>query len=102
MDPVSKSPLYVLTNRTGIDGSRAVLSDRFLQEVAHQLGTDDLCLLPSSRNEMLADDIAAVGDVEIVSRIKPPIRWLEFFCHRQKTGGKAKKAFSHERSGSHA
>ena len=61
--PVSKSPLHVLTNRTGIDGSRAVLSDRFLQEVAHQLGTDELCLLPSSRDEMLAADIAAVGDI---------------------------------------
>lgn len=61
--PVGKSPLHVLTNRTGIDGSRAVLSDRFLQEVAHQLGTDELCLLPSSRDEMLAADIAAVGDI---------------------------------------
>lgn len=69
MDPVSKSPLYVLTNRTGIDGSRAVLSDRFLQEVAHQLGTDDLCLLPSSRNEMLAADIAAVGDIAEVKNV---------------------------------
>ena len=69
LDPVSKSLLYVLTNRTGIDGSRAVLSDRFLQEVAHQLGTDDLCLLPSSRNEMLAADIASVGDIAEVKNV---------------------------------
>ncbi len=60
---VGKSPLHVLTNMTGIDGSRAVLSDRFLQEVAQRLGTDELCLLPSSRDEMLAADIAAVGDI---------------------------------------
>lgn len=60
---VRKSPFYVLTNQTRIDGSRVVLSDRFLQEVAHQLGTDELCLLPSSRDEMLAADIAAIGDI---------------------------------------
>lgn len=58
-----KSPLHILTNQTGIDGSRAVLSDRFLQEVAQQLGTDELCLLPSSRDEMLAADIAVI-DIE--------------------------------------
>lgn len=61
--PVKKSLLYILTNQTGIDGSRAILSDRFLQEVAHRLGTDELCLLPSSRDEMLAADIAAI-DIE--------------------------------------
>lgn len=59
-----KSPLHILTNRTGIDGSRAILSDRFLQEVAHCLGTDELCLLPSSRDEMLAADIAVMGDIK--------------------------------------
>lgn len=58
-----KSPLHILTNRTGIDGSRAVLSDRFLQEVAQRLKADELCLLPSSRDEMLAADIAVI-DIE--------------------------------------
>lgn len=58
-----KSPFYVLTNQTRIDGSRAVLSDRFLQEVAKRLETDELCLLPSSRDEMLAADTAAMGDI---------------------------------------
>lgn len=58
-----KSPLHILTNRTGIDGSRAILSDQFLQEVAHRLGADELCLLPSSRDEMLAADIAVMGDI---------------------------------------
>ncbi len=58
-----KSPLHILTNQTGIDGSRAVLSDQFLQEVAHCLGTEELCLLPSSRDEMLAADIAVI-DIE--------------------------------------
>lgn len=61
--PVNKSPLHILTNQTGIDGSRAILSDRFLQEVAQQLGTDELCLLPSSRDEMLAADTTIVGDI---------------------------------------
>lgn len=59
-----KSPLHILTNQTGIDGSRAILSDQFLQEVAHRLGADELCLLPSSRDEMLAADIAVMGDIE--------------------------------------
>lgn len=59
-----KSPLHILTNQTGIDGSRAILSDQFLQEVAQRLGADELCLLPSSRDEMLAADIAVIGDIE--------------------------------------
>lgn len=59
-----KSPLHILTNQTGIDGSRAILSDRFLQEVAQRLGADELCLLPSSRDEMLAADIAVMGDIK--------------------------------------
>lgn len=59
-----KSPFYVLTNQTRIDGSRAVLSDRFLQEVAKRLETDELYLLPSSRDEMLAADIEAIGDIK--------------------------------------
>lgn len=58
-----KSPLHILTNQTGIDGSRAILSDQFLQEVAQRLGADELCLLPSSRDEMLAADIAVI-DIE--------------------------------------
>ena len=58
-----KSPLHILTNQTGIDGSRAILSDQFLQEVAHRLGADELYLLPSSRDEMLAADTAAI-DIE--------------------------------------
>lgn len=58
-----KSPLYVLTNQTGIDGSCSILSDRFLQEVVQKLRADELCLLPSSRNEMLAADIAAAGGI---------------------------------------
>lgn len=58
-----KSPLHILTNQTGIDGSRAVLSDQFLQEVAQRLGADELCLLPSNWDEMLVADIAVMGDI---------------------------------------
>lgn len=65
--PARKSPLHVLTNKAGIDGSRAVLSDQFLQEVAQQLGTDELCLLPSSRGEMIA---AAMTDAGVPERLK--------------------------------
>lgn len=62
-----KSRLYVLTNRTGNDGSRAVLSDRFMQEAAQQMGADELCLVPSSRNEMIA---AAMTDADVPRRLK--------------------------------
>ena len=65
--PAGKSQLYVLTNRTGTDGSRAVLSDCFMQEVARQLGTDELCLVPSSRNEMIAD---VMTDADVSERLK--------------------------------
>ena len=44
-------PLYVLTSQTGVDGSRAVLSDRFLQEVAQQLGTHLLSVYSSTPAE---------------------------------------------------
>ena len=60
-------PLYVLTSQTGVDGSRAVLSDQFLQEVAQQLGTDELCLVPSSCNEMIA---AVMTDAGVPERLK--------------------------------
>ena len=65
--PAGKSPLHVLTNQTGTDGSRAILSDRFMQEAARQLGTDELCLVPSSRNEMIA---AAMTDAGVPERLK--------------------------------
>lgn len=65
--PAGKSPLHVLTNQTGTDGSRAILSDRFMQEAARQLETDELCLVPSSRNEMIA---AAMADADVPERLK--------------------------------
>lgn len=65
--PAGKLQLYVLTNRTGTDGSRAILSDRFMQEAARQLETDELCLVPSSRNEMIA---AAMTDADVSERLK--------------------------------
>lgn len=65
--PAGKSQLYVLTNRTGTDGSCAILSDRFMQEAARQLETDELCLVPSSRNEMIA---AAMTDAGVPERLK--------------------------------
>ena len=68
-----KSPLHILTNQTGIDGNRAILSDRFLQEVAQRLGADELCLLPSSRDEMLAADIAVMGDIKKLKNKVMPV-----------------------------
>lgn len=61
--PAREPLLYVLSNKTNIDGSCAVLSDRFMQSVSEKLGTDEVYLLPSSRDEMLAVNPAIAGDV---------------------------------------
>ena len=63
MYPVREPLLFVLTNHANTDGSRAVLSDRFMQSVAERLGTDELYLLPASRDEMLAVSPAIADDV---------------------------------------
>lgn len=63
MFPTREPLLYVLSNKTNTDGSRAVLSDRFMQSVTEKLGVDELYLLPSSRDEMLAVKPEIVGDV---------------------------------------
>lgn len=62
--PLREPSLYVLTNRAGTDGSCAVLSDKFMKEVAEHLGAEALYLLPSSRDEMLAVSPAIAGDIE--------------------------------------
>lgn len=61
--PAREPLLYVLSNQENTDGSRAVLSDRFMQSVSEKLGTDEVYLLPSSRDEMLAVNPAIAGDV---------------------------------------
>ncbi len=64
LDIALNSQLNVLTSYRGVDGSGVVLSDRFMQEAAQQIGADKLCLLPSSRDEMLAIGTEAAGDME--------------------------------------
>lgn len=64
MFPTREPLLYVLSNKSNTDGSRAVLSDRFMQSVAEQLRTDEVYLLPSSRDEMLVANPAITGDVK--------------------------------------
>ncbi len=46
-------PLYVLTNKTGINGASVILYDGVLKGFAEKIG-GDLILLPSSIHEMLA------------------------------------------------
>lgn len=60
--PMGKSPLHIITNPQKFDGSCAILSDTFMQQVAEQIKSDELYLLPSSRHEMLVIDTHAVTD----------------------------------------
>ena len=48
----NKSPLYVVTSKTGMDGSAAMMSDRALQQIGNTLG-ENYAILPSSRHEIL-------------------------------------------------
>lgn len=48
-----ESPLYVMTNRTGINGASVILYDGVLRDFAETLGSD-LVILPSSIHETLA------------------------------------------------
>lgn len=62
MCPMVQSPLYVLTNKHNFDGSCAILSDSFMQDVAEKTGAEELYLLPSSRHEMIAVNAAMVDN----------------------------------------
>lgn len=62
MFPIGQSPLYVISNQKGFDGSCAIMSDSFMQEVSEKIGTDEFYLLPSSRHEMLAVNPDIVSD----------------------------------------
>lgn len=60
---------YVITNQSGIEGSSAVLSDAFLQQVSERIGNDELYLLPSSRHEMLVADPRILSDPAVLRDI---------------------------------
>ncbi len=77
--PIGKSPLYLLSNQTGIDGSCAILSERFMKKTARQLGAKELCLIPSSRDEMLAANIAAIDITNIKNTVMSVNRNLRLF-----------------------
>lgn len=57
--------MYVLTNRTGINGAGVILYPNVLKETAEQLNTDTLYLLPSSVHEfMVMKECKSVADMK--------------------------------------
>lgn len=62
MLPTQQIPFYIITNQSGADGSCAVLSDSFMQQVAGQIGSDEIYMLPSSRHEMIAVNPDGIAD----------------------------------------
>lgn len=60
--PTSEPPFYILTNQNRIDGSCAILSDKFMQQTAEQIGNDELYLLPASRHEIIAVNPDVISD----------------------------------------
>ncbi|MBD5502207.1 MAG: hypothetical protein HDR09_00195 [Lachnospiraceae bacterium] len=67
--PMGQSHLYIISNPQRLDGSRAILSDSFMQKTAEQIGTDELYLLPSSRNEMLVIDSHIADSAHLKSMV---------------------------------
>jgi hypothetical protein len=51
--PMQQTPFYVVTTENYFDGSAVMLSNKFLQNVANKLESDELYIIPSSRHEIL-------------------------------------------------
>lgn len=62
VDDVEESPMAIISNNTMMYGSGSVLCTEALKDAAAILGTDNICLIPSSVHEFLA--IPGDADVE--------------------------------------
>ena len=47
-------PMYVITNDARINGAATILSKNIMWDLSHQMGTEDIILLPSSIHEFIA------------------------------------------------
>lgn len=65
MEADSRIAMYVLTNTTGINGAGVILYPNVLKEIAEQLNTNTLYLLPSSVHEfMVLPECNSVEDMK--------------------------------------
>lgn len=65
MEADSRIDMYVLTNTTGINGAGVILYPNVLKEIAEQLNTNTLYLLPSSVHEfMVLPECNSVEDMK--------------------------------------
>lgn len=60
--PTVEPPFYIVTNQNRMDGSCAILSGKFMQQAAEQIGSEEIYLLPASRHEMIAVNPNVVTD----------------------------------------
>jgi len=58
-------PMYVLSNKSGIDGATAMLSNETLESVREKMG-EDFFILPSSRHELILVPESKVDDPEFL------------------------------------
>lgn len=66
--PLSQEPVYILTNRSKLNGATVILYDGLLDELAQKLG-HDLILLPSSIHEFLIIPTDAPDQLSMFSQI---------------------------------
>lgn len=69
MIPMVKSPFYVISNENYFEGSSAILSNKFLQEVSNKLGCEELYIIPSSRHEIIVSDSNSSLDSQALKSI---------------------------------
>lgn len=53
MDSYDASPMYVLSNTTRLNGSNYIADNDILHDIASELGSDEIYIIPSSRHELI-------------------------------------------------
>ena len=61
-------PIYIVTNKSGVNGASTILNHGVLEKIAERLNTDSLYLLPSSVHEFLVLPTEC-GEVEELNRM---------------------------------
>ena len=73
--PVDEVPMYVCSNKSGINGATIMLETKYFRELAEKLESD-LYILPSSISEVIAIPISA-GDLESLKEMVKSINGTE-------------------------
>lgn len=77
----NKVNMYVLTNTAGINAAAVILYSGMLGQIAKQLKTDTLYLLPSSTHEfMVVPECGSIEDLKemVTEANRIAVTWLDF------------------------